>query len=121
MRVRVELHPHGTFGRSGSNLTITIPVTFPEATLGAEIKVPSHHGLPVQPAYPRWHAQRLHLPGPRQGRPAQGWHGRRSAGDGGPGRSWHSSATRPGMRWRRTGMPLRVPDPRAEVLRQANG
>jgi molecular chaperone DnaJ len=47
VRVRVEPHPHGTFGRSGSNLTITIPVTFPEATLGAEIKVPSHHGLPV--------------------------------------------------------------------------
>ena len=47
VRVRVEPHPHGTFGRSGSNLTITVPVTFPEAALGAEIKVPSHHGLPV--------------------------------------------------------------------------
>ena len=47
VRVRVEPHPHGTFGRSGSNLTITVPVTFPEAALGAEIKVPSHRGLPV--------------------------------------------------------------------------
>ena len=47
MRVRVEPHQHGTFGRSGSNLTITVPVTFPEAALGAEIKVPSHGGMPV--------------------------------------------------------------------------
>jgi molecular chaperone DnaJ len=47
VRVRVEPHPHGTFGRSGSNLTITVPVTFPEAALGAEIKVPSHRGMPV--------------------------------------------------------------------------
>ncbi len=47
VRVHVEPHPHGTFGRSGSNLTITVPVTFPEATLGAEIKVPSHRGMPV--------------------------------------------------------------------------
>jgi molecular chaperone DnaJ len=47
VRVHVEPHPHGTFGRSGSNLTITVPITFPEAALGAEIKVPSHRGLPV--------------------------------------------------------------------------
>jgi molecular chaperone DnaJ len=47
VRVRVEPHPHGTFGRSGSNLTITVPITFPEAALGAEIKVPSHRGMPV--------------------------------------------------------------------------
>ncbi len=47
VRVHVEPHPHGTFGRSGSNLTITVPITFPEAALGAEIKVPSHRGMPV--------------------------------------------------------------------------
>jgi molecular chaperone DnaJ len=45
--VHVEPHPHGVFGRSGSNLTITVPVTFAEAALGAEIKVPSHGGMPV--------------------------------------------------------------------------
>jgi molecular chaperone DnaJ len=45
--VHVEPHPHGVFGRSGSNLTITVPVTFSEAALGAEIKVPSHGGMPV--------------------------------------------------------------------------
>jgi molecular chaperone DnaJ len=47
VRVHVEPHPHGVFHRSGSNLTITVPLTFPEAALGAEIKVPSHRGMPV--------------------------------------------------------------------------
>jgi len=47
VRVHVEPHPHGTFGRSGANLTITVPITFTEAALGAEIKVPSHGGMPV--------------------------------------------------------------------------
>jgi molecular chaperone DnaJ len=45
--VRVHVSPHPVFGRSGSNLTVTVPVTFPEAALGAEIKVPSHRGMPV--------------------------------------------------------------------------
>jgi molecular chaperone DnaJ len=47
VRVNVEPHPHGVFNRSGHNLTINVPVTFAEATLGAEIKVPSHGGMPV--------------------------------------------------------------------------
>jgi molecular chaperone DnaJ len=47
VRVNVQPHPHGTFTRSGANLTITVPVTFTEAALGAEIKVPSHAGMPV--------------------------------------------------------------------------
>ena len=37
--VRVGQHP--IFGRKGKNLTITVPVTFPEAALGATIKVPT--------------------------------------------------------------------------------
>jgi molecular chaperone DnaJ len=45
--VRVHVAKHPVFGRSGHNLTLTVPVTFPEATLGAEIKVPSHRGMPV--------------------------------------------------------------------------
>jgi molecular chaperone DnaJ len=45
--VRVHVTPHPVFGRSGDNLTVTVPVTFPEAALGSEIKVPSHHGAPV--------------------------------------------------------------------------
>jgi molecular chaperone DnaJ len=45
--VRVHVRPHPVFGRSGDNLTVTVPVTFPELTLGAEIKVPAHRGAPV--------------------------------------------------------------------------
>jgi molecular chaperone DnaJ len=45
--VRVHVQSHPVFGRSGDNLTVTVPVTFPELTLGAEIKVPSHRGAPV--------------------------------------------------------------------------
>ena len=45
--VRVHVAPHPVFARSGQNLTVTVPVTFPEAALGAEIKVPSHNGMPV--------------------------------------------------------------------------
>lgn len=37
LRVRVE--PHRRFGRHGRDLTVTAPVTFPEAALGAEVTV----------------------------------------------------------------------------------
>ncbi|MGO9503070.1 MAG: molecular chaperone DnaJ [Streptosporangiaceae bacterium] len=52
VRVHVDPHPEGVFGRSGHNLTVTVPVTFPEAALGAEIKVPSHRGMPVSVRIP---------------------------------------------------------------------
>jgi molecular chaperone DnaJ len=45
--VAMHVKPHKVFGRSGDNLTITVPVTFPEAALGAEIKVPVRGGQPV--------------------------------------------------------------------------
>jgi molecular chaperone DnaJ len=45
--VRVHVKPHPVFGRSGSDLTVTVPVSFAELTLGAEVKVPSHRGAPV--------------------------------------------------------------------------
>jgi molecular chaperone DnaJ len=45
--VRVHVKPHPVFGRSGSDLTVTVPVTFAELALGAEVKVPSHRGAPV--------------------------------------------------------------------------
>jgi len=43
--VRVASHP--TFGRAGRNLTLTLPITYPEAVLGAEVKVPTLDGSPV--------------------------------------------------------------------------
>jgi molecular chaperone DnaJ len=45
--VTVHVHPHQLFGRKGDNLTLTVPVTFEEAALGAEIKVPTLGGAPV--------------------------------------------------------------------------
>jgi molecular chaperone DnaJ len=45
--VRVHVKQHPVFGRSAANLTVTVPVTFDELTLGAEVKVPSHRGAPV--------------------------------------------------------------------------
>jgi molecular chaperone DnaJ len=50
--VRVHVDSHPVFGRSGQNLTVTVPVTFPEAALGAEIKVPTHRGVPVSVRIP---------------------------------------------------------------------
>jgi molecular chaperone DnaJ len=40
--VRVATHP--IFGRRGSNLTMTVPVTFPEAALGTTVRVPTLDG-----------------------------------------------------------------------------
>ena len=44
----VHVEPHRLFGRKGDNLTITVPVTFDEAALGAEIQVPTLGGTPVR-------------------------------------------------------------------------
>ena len=35
------------FGRKGDNLTLEVPVSFDEAALGAEIKIPTLGGAPV--------------------------------------------------------------------------
>jgi molecular chaperone DnaJ len=40
--VHVKAHP--LFGRSGDDLTLTLPVTFPEAALGATVRVPTMDG-----------------------------------------------------------------------------
>ncbi|TDQ55263.1 molecular chaperone DnaJ [Actinorugispora endophytica] len=45
--VVVKVQPHPVFGRSADNLTITVPVTFPEAVLGADVRVPTMNGFPV--------------------------------------------------------------------------
>lgn len=44
----VHVEHHKLFGRKGDNLTITVPVTFDEAALGAEIQVPTLNGAPVK-------------------------------------------------------------------------
>ncbi|MCU0266397.1 MAG: molecular chaperone DnaJ [Actinomycetia bacterium] len=45
--VVVHVTPHRLFGRSGDNLTLKVPVTFPEAALGASVRVPTLGGAPV--------------------------------------------------------------------------
>jgi molecular chaperone DnaJ len=42
--VVVHVNPHRVFGRSGHDLTITVPVTFPELTLGTTLTVPTLDG-----------------------------------------------------------------------------
>jgi molecular chaperone DnaJ len=42
--VRVLVAPHRLFGRRGDDLTIDLPITFPEAALGANVQVPTLNG-----------------------------------------------------------------------------
>jgi molecular chaperone DnaJ len=45
--VKVKVTPHRVFGRKDDNLTIDVPVSFDEAALGAEVKIPTLGGAPV--------------------------------------------------------------------------
>lgn len=45
--VTVKVKSHPVFGRQGKNLTVSVPVTFAQAALGAEIAVPTFEGDPV--------------------------------------------------------------------------
>jgi molecular chaperone DnaJ len=36
--------PHPVFGRRGDDLTLDLPITYPEATLGAHVEVPTMNG-----------------------------------------------------------------------------
>ena len=42
--IQLHVKPHPIFSRKGENLIITLPVTFAEAALGADIKVPTMAG-----------------------------------------------------------------------------
>jgi molecular chaperone DnaJ len=43
----VRVSAHDLFGRKADNLTIDVPVTFAEAALGSDIRVPTLDGDPV--------------------------------------------------------------------------
>jgi len=45
--VLVHVGRHPLFSRKGDGVTLTVPVTFPEAALGAEVTVPTPGGPPV--------------------------------------------------------------------------
>ena len=74
--VKVHVESHTLFGRNGDNLTITMPITFPEAALGADIAVPTTGPEPVTIRVP---------PGTRSGRTfrvrGRGVAGTKSTGD----------------------------------------
>jgi molecular chaperone DnaJ len=42
--VKVSVVPHQIFGRKGRDLTLTLPITYAEAALGADVKVPTLDG-----------------------------------------------------------------------------
>ena len=46
--VLVHVRPHKVFGRKGDHLSVEVPVTFAEASLGAEIEVPTLQGQRVR-------------------------------------------------------------------------
>ncbi len=45
--ITVKVSPHRVFGRSGDNLTLDVPVSFDEAALGGEVRIPTLGGAPV--------------------------------------------------------------------------
>jgi len=45
--VTIGVARHPLFGRRGNDLTLAVPVTFPEAALGADVTVPTLDGSPV--------------------------------------------------------------------------
>ena len=74
--VTARVGPHRLFGRRDHDLTLTVPVTFPEAALGADVRVPTLDGASV----------RLRIPaGTRSGRTlrvkGKGVAGRKKTGD----------------------------------------
>ncbi len=44
LMVTVHVTPHRLFSRKGDHVTVTVPVTFPEAALGAQVSVPTLDG-----------------------------------------------------------------------------
>jgi len=59
LHVIVHVAPHPVFARAGDDLTITVPITFAEAALGADVEVPTLDDGPVKIRIP---------PGTRSGR-----------------------------------------------------
>lgn len=50
--VTCRVAPHPVFAMDGRNLRVTVPITFPEAALGADIEVPTVDGAPVKVRIP---------------------------------------------------------------------
>ena len=72
--VQVRVQPHAFFGRSGHDLTLELPVTYAEAALGADVRVPTLNG-PVTMKVPAGtpNGKTFRLKG--KGAPKRGGHG----------------------------------------------
>jgi molecular chaperone DnaJ len=72
--VQVRVQPHAFFGRSGRDLTLELPVTYAEAALGADVRVPTLNG-PVTMKVPAGtpNGKTFRLKG--KGAPRRGGHG----------------------------------------------
>jgi molecular chaperone DnaJ len=72
--VQVRVRPHRFFGRSGHDLTLELPVTYAEAALGADVRVPTLNG-PVTMKVPAGtpNGKTFRLKG--KGAPKRGGHG----------------------------------------------
>lgn len=46
--VKIKVRPHKLFGRRNKDLTLSLPITFAEAALGAQVDVPTLNGGPVK-------------------------------------------------------------------------
>ncbi|MFJ9522370.1 molecular chaperone DnaJ [Kitasatospora sp. NPDC101801] len=57
--VTVHVDAHPVFGRKADNLTVTVPITFPEAALGGTIEVPTLNGPSVKLKLPAGSANGL--------------------------------------------------------------
>ena len=68
--VVVRVDRHGLFGRRGRNLTLSVPVGYPEAALGTSLTVPTLDRS-GHPAGPGRHAVGTDLPGEGSGRPGR--------------------------------------------------
>ena len=66
--VVVHVRPHALFGRNGNDLTLRVPVTFAEAALGADVKVPTLDGQVTVRIPPGTPSGKVHAR-PRQGHP----------------------------------------------------
>lgn len=66
----VHVTPHPVFGRRGEHLTLTLPVTLPEAALGGEVPVPTLAGptvtLKIPPGTPNGRTFRIRGRGARR-------------------------------------------------------
>jgi molecular chaperone DnaJ len=72
--VKVRVGRHAVFGRKGDNLTVDLPVSYPEAALGANVEVPTLNGpvtLKVPAGTPNGKTFRVR----GKGAPKKGGHG----------------------------------------------